>query len=44
MLSTKATKIPEDKMPQSPVCPNIVDKVLAEKKPSNIARKLAKVE
>ena len=40
----KATKIPDDRIPQSPVCPNIVASVLARKKPSKMAIKLTKVE
>jgi hypothetical protein len=36
--------MPDDRIPQSPVCPSIVDILFAEKKPIKIARKLAKVE
>jgi hypothetical protein len=44
VLSMKATKIPEERTPQSPVWPNIVANVFARKNPNRIAIKLTKVE
>ena len=44
VVSITAVINPEDKIPQSPVCPKTVDKLIARKNPSKIAIKFKNIK